>query len=179
MHGNYFSSPEEAIMAYENKEVGMHAKIFVRMSKIDEEGNERHKKVETTVGRIIFNKGIPQDLGFVDRSNPENEFEPEINFVTNKKMLGKIVGKCIDKHGLSRTAELLDYIKSSGFKHSTTSGITVSIEDAKVPEEKKTILLTLQRLKVLQPMQILLRLDLCKRFSDNDFKETHSRYFYA
>ncbi len=138
--GNYFSSPEEAIMAYENKEVGMHAKIFVRMSKIDEEGNERHKKVETTVGRIIFNKEIPQDLGFVDRSNPENEFEPEINFVTNKKMLGKIVGKCIEKHGLSRTAELLDYIKASGFKHSTTSGITVSIEDAKVPEEKKTIL---------------------------------------
>ena len=138
--GNYFSSPEEAIMAYENKEVGMHAKIFVRMSKVDEEGNERHKKVETTVGRIIFNKEIPQDLGFVDRSNPENEFEPEINFVTNKKMLGKIVGKCIEKHGLARTAELLDYIKASGFKNSTTSGITVSIEDAKVPAEKKTIL---------------------------------------
>ena len=138
--GNYFSSPEEAIMAYENKEVGMHAKIFVRMSKVDEEGNERHKKVETTVGRIIFNKGIPQDLGFVDRSNPENEFEPEINFVTNKKMLGKIIGKCIDKHGLARTAELLDYIKATGFKQSTTSGITVSIEDAKVPEAKKTIL---------------------------------------
>ena len=138
--GNYFSSPDEAIMAYENKEVGMHAKIFVRMSKVDEEGNERHKKVETTVGRIIFNKGIPQDLGFVDRTNPENEFEPEINFVTNKKMLGKIIGKCIDKHGLARTSELLDYIKATGFKQSTTSGITVSIEDAKVPEEKKTIL---------------------------------------
>ena len=138
--GNYFSSPDEAIMAYENKEVGMHAKIFVRMSKVDEEGNERHKKVETTVGRLIFNKGIPQDLGFVDRSNPENEFEPEINFVTNKKMLGKIIGKCIDKHGLARTSELLDYIKATGFKQSTTSGITVSIEDAKVPEEKKTIL---------------------------------------
>ena len=138
--GNYFSSPDEAIMAYENKEVGMHAKIFVRMSKVDEDGNERHKKVETTVGRIIFNKEIPQDLGFVDRSNPDNEFEPEVNFVTNKKMLGKIIGKCIDKHGLARTAELLDYIKSSGFKHSTTSGITVSIDDAKVPAEKKTIL---------------------------------------
>ena len=138
--GNYFSSPEEAIMAYENKEVGMHAKIFVRMSKVDEEGNERHKKVETTVGRIIFNKGIPQDLGFVDRTNPENEFELEINFVTNKKMLGKIISKCIDKHGLAKTAEVLDYIKSSGFKNSTTSGITVSIEDAKVPEEKRTIL---------------------------------------
>ena len=138
--GNYFSSPEEAIIAYENKEVGMHAKVFVRMSKIDEEGNEKHKKVETTVGRIIYNKGIPQDLGFVDRSNPENEFEPEINFVVNKKKLGKIVEKSINKYGLNRSAELLDYIKATGFKYSTTGGITVSIEDVKVPEAKKEIL---------------------------------------
>ena len=138
--GNYFSSPEEAIIAYENKEVGMHAKIVVRMSKVDEEGNEEHKKVETTVGRIIYNKGIPQDLGFVDRSNPENEFEPEINFVVNKKKLGKIVEKCINQYGLSRSAELLDYIKATGFKYSTTGGITVSIEDVKVPEAKKEIL---------------------------------------
>ena len=138
--GNYFSSPEEAIIAYENKEVGMHAKVFVRMVKVDEEGNERHKKVETTVGRIIYNKGIPQDLGFVDRTNPENEFEPEINFVVNKKKLGKIVEKSINQYGLSRSAELLDYIKSTGFKYSTTGGITVSIEDVKVPEAKKEIL---------------------------------------
>ena len=138
--GNYFSSPEEAIMAYENKELGLHAKIFVRISKVDEEGNERHKKVETTVGRIMFNKGIPQDLGFVDRTKEENEFEPEINFVTNKKMLGKIIERCINKHGLAKTAEVLDYIKASGFKNSTTSGITVSIEDAKVPDKKNTIL---------------------------------------
>ena len=138
--GSYFSSPEEAIIAYENKEVGMHAKVFVRMSKIDEEGNEKHKKIETTVGRIIYNKGIPQDLGFVDRSNPENEFEPEINFVVNKKKLGKIVEKSINQYGLNRSAELLDYIKSTGFKYSTTGGITVSIEDVKVPEAKKDIL---------------------------------------
>ena len=138
--GNYFSSPEEAIIAYENKEVGMHAKVFVRMVKVDEEGNEKHKKVETTVGRIIYNKGIPQDLGFVDRTNPENEFEPEINFVVNKKKLGKIVEKSINQYGLSRSAELLDYIKSTGFKYSTTGGITVSIEDVKVPEAKKEIL---------------------------------------
>ena len=142
--GNYFSSPEEAIIAYENKEVGMHAKVFVRMSKIDEEGNEKHKKIETTVGRIIYNKGIPQDLGFVDRTNPENEFEPEINFVVNKKKLGKIVEKCINQYGLSRSAELLDYIKSTGFKYSTTGGITVSIEDVKVPEAKKEILANAQ-----------------------------------
>ena len=138
--GNYFSSPEEAIIAYENKEVGMHAKISVRMSKIDEEGNERHRKVETTVGRIIYNKGIPQDLGFVDRTNPENEFEPEINFVVNKKKLGKIIEKSINKYGLNPSAELLDYIKATGFKYSTTGGITVSIEDVKVPEAKKEIL---------------------------------------
>ena len=138
--GNYFSSPEEAEMAYANHELGLHAKIYVRISKEDEEGNERHKKVETTVGRLIFNKGIPQDLGFVDRTDPEQEFEPEINFVTNKKKLGKIIEKCIDKHGLAKTAEVLDYIKASGFKNSTTSGITVSIDDAKVPAEKKTIL---------------------------------------
>ena len=138
--GNYFSSPEEAEIAYRNKELGLHAKIFVRISKVDEDGNERHKKVETTVGRLIFNKGIPQDLGFVDRTNPENEFEPEINFVTNKKQLGKIIEKCINKYGLSKTAEVLDYIKAAGFKNSTTSGITVSIEDAKVPPEKRIIL---------------------------------------
>ena len=138
--GNYFSSPEEAIIAYENKDVGMHAKVFVRMSKVDEEGNEKHKKVETTVGRIIYNKGIPQDLGFVDRTDPENEFEPEINFVVNKKKLGKIIEKSINKFGLNRSAELLDYIKATGFKYSTIGGITVSIEDVKVPEAKKEIL---------------------------------------
>ena len=137
--GTYFSSPEEAIISFENKEVGMHAKVFVRMSKI-ENGVEKHKKVETTVGRIIYNKGIPQDLGFVDRSKEENEFEPEINFVVNKKQLGKIVEKSINKHGLSRSAELLDYIKATGYKYSTLAGITVSIDDVKVPEEKKTIL---------------------------------------
>jgi len=138
--GKYFSSPEEAVMAYENKEVGMHAKVFVRMSKISEDGTEKHKKIETTVGRIIYNKGIPQDLGFVDRTNPENEFEPEINFVVNKKKLGKIVEKCINMYGLSRSAELLDYIKATGFKYSTTGGITVSIDDVKVPPEKQEIL---------------------------------------
>ena len=137
--GTYFSSPEEAIISFENKEVGMHAKVFVRMSKV-ENGVEKHKKVETTVGRIIYNKGIPQDLGFVDRSKEENEFEPEINFVVNKKQLGKIVEKSINKHGLSRSAELLDYIKATGYKYSTLAGITVSIDDVKVPEEKKTIL---------------------------------------
>ena len=138
--GKYFSCPEEAIIAYENKQLGMHAKIIVRMTKVDEEGNQTQGKIETTVGRIIYNKGIPQDLGFADRSDKENDFDLEVNFVVNKKKLGKIVEKCIEKYGLSRSAELLDYIKSTGFKYSTQGAITVSVDDVKVPEAKKTIL---------------------------------------
>ena len=84
---------------------------------------------------------MPQNLGFVDRTKPENIFEPEINFAVSKKNLGKIIAKSINSNGLSATAELLDYIKSMGFKHSTTAGITVSVDDVKVPEAKKQILL--------------------------------------
>ena len=137
--GKYFCSPEEAVIAYENHDLGMHAKIKVRMSKI-ENGVEKHKLIDTTVGRIIFNKGIPQDLGFVDRENPDNEFELEINFPVIKKNLGKIIAKSINTHGLSDTAELLDYIKATGYKYSTIGAITVSVDDVKVPEAKKTIL---------------------------------------
>ena len=137
--GRYFSSPEEAVMAYVNHDLGLHAKIHVRMTKQTEE-EERTGIVETTVGRIIYNEGIPQDLGFVDRSKPENEFELELNFPVSKKNLGKIISKSINKHGLTRTAELLDYIKSTGFKYSTTGAITVSVDDVKVPEAKKQIL---------------------------------------
>ena len=138
--GNYFASPEEAVIAHENHELGMHADIFVKMRKVDEEGHERFGKVRTTVGRIIYNKGIPQDLGFVDRTNPETEFDPEINFVVTKKNLGKIIANSINVHGLSETAELLDYIKSTGYKYSTVGAITVSVSDVKVPEAKKTII---------------------------------------
>ena len=137
--GKYFCSPEEAVIAYENHDLGMHAKIKVRMSKI-ENGVEKHKLIDKTVGRIIFNKGIPQDLGFVDRENPDNEFELEINFPVIKKNLGKIIAKSINTHGLSDTAELLDYIKATGYKYSTIGAITVSVSDVKVPEAKKTIL---------------------------------------
>ena len=137
--GNYFSCPEEAVIAYENRDLGMHAKIFVRYSKI-EDGIERHAKIETTVGRIIFNKEIPQDLGFIDRTKPENELELEVNFTLTKKNLGKIIANAINVHGLSRTAELLDYIKSTGYKYSTIGAITVSVSDVKVPEAKKEIL---------------------------------------
>ncbi|HOZ54548.1 MAG TPA: DNA-directed RNA polymerase subunit beta' [Clostridia bacterium] len=137
--GNYFASPEEAVIAYENNDLGMHAKVFVRLGEIVN-GIEKFSKVETTVGRIIFNTGIPQDLGFIDRTIPQNEFEPEVNFTVTKKKLGKIIEKAINIHGLSRTAELLDYIKSTGYKYSTIGAITVSVSDVKVPEAKKAIL---------------------------------------
>ena len=137
--GTYFSSPEEAIMSLANNDVTMHSKIFVRRTKIVD-GVEKHAKVATTPGKIIFNRGIPQDLGFIDRSKPENEFEYEINGVVSKKNLGKIIGKCISVHGLSRTAELLDYIKSTGYKYSTLGAVTVSIDDVKVPLQKKEII---------------------------------------
>ena len=137
--GNYFASPEEAVIAYENKDLGMHAKIKVKIFKTVN-GEEKVGTVETTVGRLIYNQGIPQDLGFVDRSKPENIFEPEINFTITKKNLGKIIAKSINAHGLSETATLLDYIKSTGYKYSTICAITVSVSDVKVPEAKKTIL---------------------------------------
>ena len=135
--GMYFSSTDEAEMAYANHDLGVHAKVHVRMAEYDENGKEiDHGMIITTVGRIIYNKGIPQDLGFVDRTKPENKFEPEINFTIAKKQLKQIIAKCIDTHGLDRTATLLDYIKSTGYKYCTTAGMTVSIDDVKVPEEK-------------------------------------------
>ena len=137
--GNYFSSPEEAIIANVNHDLGLHAKIHVKITR-EIDGNTVSKIVDTTVGRLIYNQGIPQDLGFVDRSNPDNLCEPEINFTVIKKNLGKIVAKSINKHGLSDTAELLDYIKATGFKYSTIGAITVSVDDVKVPEAKKQIL---------------------------------------
>ena len=137
--GTYFKDEDEALMAYANGDVGLHAKVFIKMFKqID--GVLKSKKIETTVGRVIYNQEIPQDLGFVDRSNPENAFELEINFPVVKKNLGTIVAKCINTHGLSRTAELLDYIKSTGFKYSTKGAITVSTKDIIIPPAKQDIL---------------------------------------
>jgi len=137
--GMYFKDKDEALMAYTNKNVGIHAKIFVRMSK-EIDGIVTSKKIETTIGRLIYNEGIPQDLGYVDRSNPENDFNLEIDFPVIKKNLEDIVARCIDKHGLSISAEVLDYIKSTGFKYSTTGGITFSVADVEVPTSKKDIL---------------------------------------
>ncbi len=135
--GKYFKDPEEAIMAFQNKAVGIHAKIFVRITK-EIDGELKSKKIETSVGRIIFNQGIPQDLGFIDRK--EDPFQYEIDFPVMKKSMGKIIERVIDTHGLVESAEVIDYIKALGFKYSTLAGITFSVADVAVPEAKKTIL---------------------------------------
>ena len=137
--GKYFKDPEEAIMAYRNGAVGMHAKIYVRRT-LEIDGELKSKKIETTVGRIIYNDGIPQDLGYKDRTNPDEMFQYEIDFPVDKKKLGKLIDTCIKVHGLSVSAELLDNVKDKGFKYSTQSGLTYSMEDVKVPEDKPEIL---------------------------------------
>ena len=135
--GKYFKDPDEALLAYQNEAVSIHAKIFVRITKkID--GEMKSKKIQTSVGRIIFNQGIPQDLGFIDRK--EDPFQYEIDFPVMKKSMGTIIERTIDKHGLIESAEVIDYIKALGFKYSTLAGITFSVADVKVPEAKKDIL---------------------------------------
>ncbi len=137
--GMYCIDEDEALMAYQNGDLGLHAKIKVRRTK-EIDGKKQTKTIETTVGRLIYNQGIPQDLGFVDRTDPEHAFDLEISFPVMKKNLGTIIAKCIDKHGLNVSAELLDYIKATGFKYSTKGAITVSVADVAVPEAKKEIL---------------------------------------
>lgn len=135
--GTYYKDPDEAIMAFENHDVGIHAKIFVRISK-EMDGEIKTKKVETSVGRIIFNQGIPQDLGFIDRK--EDPFQYEISFPVMKKSMGTIIERVIRTHGLTESAEVIDYIKALGFKYSTLAGITFSMSDVQVPEAKKGLL---------------------------------------
>ncbi len=137
--GMYFKDDEEALLAYQNGDLELHAKINIRRS-AEIDGEVITQKVETTVGRLIYNQGIPQDLGFVDRSKKENLLKLEIDFPVIKKNLGGIVAKCINKHGFEVTAEVLDYIKSIGYKYSTKGAITVSVADVSVPEAKAEIL---------------------------------------
>ncbi len=138
--GHYFKSVNEAILAYENGAITLHARIKVRRTGKNSEGVIVTKTVESTLGRFIFNEIISQDLGFVDRTNPDNFLVPEIDFHTGKKQLKKILEKCINTHGATKTAETLDAIKSLGYKYSTRAAMTVSISDMTVPPQKKTII---------------------------------------
>jgi DNA-directed RNA polymerase subunit beta' len=137
--GREFSSPDEAIMAYQLGEIDIHAKIKVKIRKLVD-GVEKSGIIETTVGKIIFNESIPQDLGFVDRSKPENVHLLEVDFLVTKKSLGKIIDKCYMKYGPTETSIMLDKIKAKGYHFSTIGAITVSVSDMIVPEEKKTLL---------------------------------------
>ncbi len=137
--GKVFRDENEAIMAYHEGTVSLHAKISVRRT-VEVSGEAYTGIVNTTVGRIIFNQPIPQDLGFIDRSNPESAFSLEVSFLVNKKTLGKIIDKCIHVHGVEITAEMLDKVKSQGYKYSTKSAITVAVSDAVIPPQKKEML---------------------------------------
>ncbi|XOQ48878.1 MAG: DNA-directed RNA polymerase subunit beta' [Eubacteriales bacterium] len=134
-----FRDYNEAIMAYDAKIVGLHAKIKVRRT-LEINGEKVSRLIETTVGRMIFNRPIPQDLGFVDRTNPDNLFKLEIDFLVGKKQLGQIIDRCIKKHGTAQTADVLDSVKAQGYKYSTLSAITVAVSDATIPPEKKDII---------------------------------------
>ena len=130
-----YSNPEEAIKAYSCGAIGLHAPIRVRYGKMID-GVMQYQIINATVGRLIFNEPIPQDLGFVDRSKPENAFELEISFLVGKKKLGVIIDKCIRKHGFTIATEMLDRVKALGYKYSTKGAITVSIADMAIPEKK-------------------------------------------
>ena len=137
--GKIFSSVEEAMMAYDEKIIGMHVPIKVRVTK-EINGEKVTGIIDATVGRLIFNEYIPQDLGFVDRTVEENKLKLEVDFPVRKKELGIIIDKCISVHGITRTAIVLDDIKSYGYKYSTQAAVTVSVADIIVPDEKPAIL---------------------------------------
>jgi len=137
--GKAFRDIDEAKMAYEEGVITLHSLIKIRMTK-EVNGEKVTKLVETTIGRVIFNEPVPQNLGFVDRSDPENAFKLEADFLVDKKMLGKIIAKCIKIHGTAITSDVLDKIKDQGYKYSTRSGITVAACDATIPPKKAELL---------------------------------------
>ena len=137
--GKMFKDENEAIHAYTNHVVTLHSKIKVKKV-IEIDGEKHYRLVETTVGRIIFNEVIPQDIGYVDRSIFENKFLYEIDFLVDKKATGKIINRCINKYGLTDTAEMLDKIKDLGFRYSTQGALTVSVTDMEIPEIKPSVL---------------------------------------
>ena len=138
--GKIFKSINEAILAYENGAVTLHSRVKVRVTKKMTDGTVKSAVIESTVGRFIFNEIIPQDLGFVDRSIPENELKLEVDFHVGKKQLKQILEKVINVHGATQTAVTLDDIKSIGYKYSTKASMTISISDMTVPESKPKLI---------------------------------------
>ncbi|EPY2275001.1 DNA-directed RNA polymerase subunit beta' [Clostridium sporogenes] len=137
--GKVFSCPEEVLMAYQCKAVDIHAKIKVRLKKVIH-GETIEGIIETTPGKIIFNESIPQDLGYIDRTIPENKLKLEVDFLVSKKTLGGIITKCYMKHGATKTSIMLDKIKAKGYHYSTIGAITISTSDMVVPEAKRELL---------------------------------------
>jgi len=137
--GKIFHSEDEAVMAYQTGVISLQARVKIRLER-EWKGEKRIKLVDTTVGRVIFNNAIPQDLGFVDRSTEDNLFVLEIDKLVAKKDLGNIVDSCYRKHGPTTTSEVLDRIKKLGFTYSTKGGITVGFQDIQVPEQKKKLI---------------------------------------
>ena len=142
--GMFFHDVNEAILAYENKYITLQSKITVRTTKKMEDGREVTGNVDSTLGRLLLNEILPQDLGFVDRSIPENELKLEVDFLVGKKGLKQILEKVIHTHGATKTAEGLDSIKSMGYKYSTRAAMTVSISDMTVPPQKPEMIKTAQ-----------------------------------
>ena len=137
--GKVFSSPDEAMLAYDAKAVGLHAPVKVRMER-EVGGEMKCRIVDATVGRLIFNNAIPQDLGYVDRNDPEKCLDLEVGFSVGKKQLSAIIDRCIRKHGFTISTEMLDNVKALGYKHSTLAALTVSIADMTIPKEKKPLI---------------------------------------
>ena len=134
-----YRDKDEAMMAYQEGSLGMHSPAKIRVTR-EVDGVTKSAVIITTIGRIIFNNPIPQDLGFVDRTDPAHEFVLEVSFVVKKKQLGQIVERCINVHGVSIASHVLDSIKAQGYKYSTVSGTTVAVCDALIPEKKKEYL---------------------------------------
>ena len=144
--GKFFKSVNEAILAYENKVITLQSRIKVRITKTMPDGTEMTGIVESTLGRFLFNEILPQDLGFVDRSIPGNELLLEVDFLVGKKQLKKILEKVINTHGATKTAEVLDSIKATGYKYSTRAAMTVSISDMTVPPQKPEMIQNAQNI---------------------------------
>lgn len=137
--GMVFSSLDEATMAYNNRDIELQTKCGVRLTK-EVDGVKRSKIIYSSYGRFLFNEVIPQNLGYVDRTNPENEFTLECDFQVGKKQLGDIIARCIRINGAARTVKFLDAVKSMGYKYSTVSGISIGIEDMIIPDVKEKML---------------------------------------